>query len=251
MNINSDINILGSLLDLNLITYFYEHKDTFNKEKEISSFTVIKTNRSVKRFKKAITSTLLSFKNENIKSLFKSLITEEGLSENTLLFLFWNTSLNNDLFRYLNDNVYFPAFYSGRISINNDEAVACLNELKNSEEAIKKWSFSTMTTTGSKYLTLLKKFGLMEGTQIKNIKHPFMSDKLFILFVYWLVAESNNNNLINNPLLKYGFTESQIFLDRIRKRQFVSYFNIFYTGDNLKIEPLIECENIYENIKRN
>ena len=251
MNINSDINVLGSLSDWNLIVYYFNKKYNLNANQKVSSITSIKTDKSIKRFEKAINSTLLSFKSKNIELLFKALMQKEGLSKDTLLFLFWNAAINNDLLHYLNDNVFFPAFYSGRIAIKYDEVVACLNELKNSEPELKKWADSTLLITASKYLTLLKKFGLLEGGKTKTILHLFLNDKLFVIFVYILIAISEKSNLLISPWLKYGFSEHQFFIERIKKKQFTSYFNIFYTGDNLKIETLIEYKNIYEIITRN
>ena len=61
MNINSDINILGSLFDFNLVLHFLENKSSKNKIVSPNyTFTSIKTDKSVKRFEKAITETLLN-----------------------------------------------------------------------------------------------------------------------------------------------------------------------------------------------
>jgi len=52
--------------------------------------------------------------------------------------LFWNASANNELFNYLNEKVFFPAFYSGRVVHKNDEVVACIKDLKLTEDDLKK-----------------------------------------------------------------------------------------------------------------
>jgi len=63
MNINSDINVLGSLPDWNLIYIFLsEDMATVKVNGGIHSYTAIKTDKSVKRFEKAIKSTLISCK---------------------------------------------------------------------------------------------------------------------------------------------------------------------------------------------
>jgi len=250
MKINTDINILGGLPDWKLVEYFYNNK-AIKKELNINSITSIKTNKSVNRFMNAIHNTLLYFQTPNVEVLFRTLIEKEGISKPTLFFLFWNASVNNDLFRYLNENVYFPAFFSGRYSINYDEVVACLMDLKKEEQELEKWSGGTIKKTASKYLTLLKKFGLLEGTQTKKILHPFLDDKLLILFIFWLISISDKSNLLKSLWLKYSFTEPQTFIERITKKQFTKYIDIIYTGDNLKIEPLIEYGELYENITGN
>lgn len=251
MKINSDINVLGSLPDWNLIQVFLSEDMISIKEKGgIHTYTAIKTDKSVMRFEKAIKATFLSFKNSNSESIFLSVIKANAISNEVLFLLFWNASVNNELLNYLNSKLFFPAFYSGRVSIKNDEVVACIKDLKQSEDDLKKWSEITITTTASKYLTLLKKFGLMEGSVNKSIVHPHLNDAMFILNVYWLVAISEKPNLVSSNWLPYSFSEKQAFLDRLLQKKFSKYFNVVYTGDKLSVEPLIPYESIYEYISQ-
>ena len=236
MIVNSDINILGSLPDWGLIhTFLTEDLKSIEEKGGIHTFTSIKTNKSIRRFEKAIKSTVLNFKNDRIHSILKQAILQSEITSDTLLLLFWNASANNSLLFYLNETVYFPALYSGRVSIQKDEITACIQELKQTEDALKKWSMSTITTTASKYLTLLKKFGLMKGTVHKKINHPYLSDAYFVQFAYFLVAISDKPNLAGSKWLQYAFSEKQNFLDRLFQKKFSKYFNVNYTGDTLNI----------------
>ncbi len=250
MKINSDINVLGSLPDWNLISYFYK-KEKYDNSEDVKLITSIKTEKSVKRFQKAISVTFLSFKSKKIELLFNAILNKEDIGKDLLIFLFWNASRNNDLLNYINTNVFFTAFYSGIITIKSDEVVACLNELKNIETDLKKWSESTIKTSASKYLTLLKKFGLLEGSKTKNILYSFLNKKMFVIFAYWLVEVSEKSNLINSPWLPYSFMEKNIFIDRLKEKQFTDYFNIYFTGDNLQIEPKLNYQEIYDAVTRN
>ncbi|HCV16197.1 MAG TPA: hypothetical protein DF637_07680 [Rikenellaceae bacterium] len=248
MIINTDINILGGLPDWKLIYVFLnEDLKTIRAAGGTRSVTTIKTDRSVMRFEKAITNTLLKFINENIESLFRSIIMAEEISADSLLFIFWNASSNNELLHYMNEKVFFPALYSGRVSVKRDEASACIRELKQTESDLKKWSEVTVNTTASKYLTLLKKFGLMEGSLNKTINHLNVNDKMFVLFIYWLVSVSEVSNILNSPWIQYGFCEKQIFIQRIMQKKFSKFFNILYTGDKLSVEPLISYKDIYSH----
>ena len=184
----------------------------------------------------------------NLEIIIRQAIKSNVTSADTLLLLFWNASANNELLFHLNKKVFFPAFYSGRVSIKNDEVVACIKDLKQSEDDLKKWSEITITTTASKYLTLLKKFGLMEGSLNKSVVQPHMTDQMFVLFAYWVTSISDKKNLIDNPWLSYCFSEKQTFLDRLLQKKFSKYYNVVYTGDKLSIEPLIPYESIYEYI---
>lgn len=249
MNINSDINILGSLFDFNLVLHFLENKLSNTKIKAPGyTFTTIKTDKSVKRFEKAISETLLTF-NQTNKYLIINALKEEKISSDTLLLLFWNASYNNELLHYLNSNIYFLAFFSGRVSIKQDEVTSCLKDLKERELELKKWSDLTIGTTASKYLTLLKKFQLMQGSLNKTIIHPYLSDKMFILFIYWLKSIESNPNLLESEWINYSFLEKSFFVERVMQKKFTKYFQINFTGDKLKIETEIPYSTIYDVIK--
>jgi hypothetical protein len=249
MNINSDINVLGSLPDWNLIIVFL--KDSISSLRNfggVHAYTSIKTDKSVKRFEKAISATLIKFCDSKVENLVRDVIESEGISNESLLLIFWNASFNNELLNYLNTQTYFPAFYSGRISVKQDEVAACLKDLKEREVELKKWSDLTLQTTASKYLTLLKKFHLMEGSLNKTILHPYLNDRMFILFVYWIKAVETKSNLLDSEWLKYSFCEKSVFLERLMQKRFAEYFQLNYTGDNLKIETTMPYEKIYHAI---
>ena len=215
----------------------------------INSFTAIKTDKSVKRFEAAISSTLIKFCNPEIESLLRNILIGENVSHDALLLIFWNASYNNELLNYLNSQIYFVSFYSGRITVKQDEVVACLKDLKEREIDLKKWADSTLQTTASKYLTLLKKFRLMDGSLNKIIVHPYLNDKMFIHFVYWITAIETKSNLLDSEWLKYSFCERPVFIERLMQKKFSKYFHLLYTGDKLKIETLVPHSTIYHVIK--
>jgi hypothetical protein len=251
MTLNSDINILGGLPDFNLIKLFVgESVKSMDHGGGHHTYTAIKTEKAVQRFERAIRRTLLKFQNIDLERLFKSIITSESTSGNSHLFLFWSASTNNDLLSYLNENVYFPAFYSGRISIRQTEVDACLKELRVSEPVLKKWSDSTIGTSASKYLTLLKKFGLMDGSLTKTIVHPYLTDQMLMVFIYWLMAVETKANILESSWLKYGFLERQVFIERIMQKKFIKFIEVNFSGDKLKIEPTIPYNEIYDILTR-
>jgi hypothetical protein len=251
LKINTDINIIGGLPDFGLIIFLFDEKYGITEpSKNLHSYSTIKTTKSVNRFRKAISNCFLEFKNLEIEQLFKSFIQEEKLSNDCLTVLFWNLSFNNDLIQYLNDNVYFISLLSGRAMMKTEDVLACLKELSETDEDLKKWGKSTIETTASKYLTLLKKFNLLEGSIKKSIKHPYLSDKMFVLFVYWLVSVEDKSNILNSTWLNYSFMEKKTFVDRLLQKKFSKFYNVTYTGDNLKVEPIITYDNIYDVIAK-
>jgi len=248
MNINSDINILGSLSELNLIAVILDDKIKLRGNNEEQLTSNIKTNKSYKRFVSAIQNTLLKFTDQNMEDLVQRVFINEGLSPNCLLLLFWNASVNNELLDYLNQNVFFPALYSGRISLKGEEVVACLKDLKQKEPAMQKWSDSTIATTASKYLTFLKKFSLMEGRTKKIITTPNMGDKRIVLFVYFLLSIETKSNLLESKWLQYCFHEKAIFIQQIMQKKLMKYYDLQYSANNLKMKPSFSYKELYDEL---
>lgn len=247
MNINSDINILGGLPDFNLIRVFL-NEDYRSDTSGYGSFTTIKTSKSIRRFEKAVKNTFFLPGNQLLEQLTRS-VTGSGISNDTLVYLFWVASFNNDLVRYLNSQVYFTAFYSGRVAINKEEVVACLKDLRTKQPELRKWSDSTLDLTASKYLTLLKKFNLMAGSLKKTIVHPYLNDKMFVLFLYWIVAIEKKPNILESEWLKYCFSEQTAFVERVLQKKFLKYYQLTFTGDKLKIETTYPYDQINDVIK--
>jgi len=248
MIINTDINILGGLSDLNLIEVLLK-ENTEATSDESSAYTNIKTTRALKRYERAINNTLIAFRNSKVEVLVRKVIDEEGITSDSLLLLFWNASTNNELLDYLNQKVYFPALYSGRVTIKKDEVIACLNELRQSEESLQKWSDSTTDTVSRKYLALLRRFNLMAGVRKQTIIHKNISDKVLILFIYWLLAVESKANVLESSWLPYCFQEKEILLQLIMQKKFMKYYNVNYSGDKLKIEPLFSYEEVYDELR--
>lgn len=250
MVINTHINILGGLPDFNLVTHFiFRNERGITRIEDHHNYTAIKTDKSVRRFGKAITATFLKFGNNDLESLLRSVLKSEEVSNDSLLLLFWQASSNNDLFHYLNTHVFFPSFYSGRISIGQEEVLACVKDLKATEPELVSWSDATLSITSSKYLTLLKKFNLMVGNLKKTIIHPYLSDKMFVLFVYWLNAVETRPNLFESEWLKYSFFERNTFIERALQKKYAKYFNVVFTGENLRIETTFPYQSIYDACK--
>lgn len=249
MKINTDINILGSIEDLHLIEFFLIVKQK-SDIKVPTPLTSIKTEKSFDRYKKAIQSVMLHFPNKKIETLLKTVIQNESISPNSLLLLFWNTSHNNDLFHYLNQHVYFPALYSGRSSLKNDEIDACLMELKATSPEIQSWSKETIHIIASKYLTLLKKFQLVEGKTKKELLHYYLTDMQFLLFLYWVKAIDHKSNILSNHWLPYSLMEKEAFLERILQKKYRKWLDFSFTGEKLSFEMNKSFEEAYHELNQ-
>lgn len=246
--INSDINILGGLPTWGLVEEAVKTKWEEHAGGTSLSRTHIKTARSIDRFQSAINKSLLSFESSNLEHLYQGCLQAEGVTNETLLLLFWNGSYNNYLLRLINQNVLFPALFSGRATIGLDDVLSYLQELRNTNESLKSWGKSTIETTASKYLTLLTKFGLLSGHRKRTIEHPFYSDSLFVTFLYWLSEVETNTNIFESEWLQYCFSEKQPFIDRLLQPKFSKYVHIAYSPINLKIKPLLKYSDLYHEL---
>ena len=137
MDINSDINILGGVPDYDLIRVYIagEAKDKSSDEIQ-REYTTIKTEKAFRRFQRAIDKSMNSFKTAEMKDMIQTFCNMESLDETMLLMFFWNMSVNNEMFAYLNEQVYFPILVSGRTIVTAEEVLACLKELKQKEETL-------------------------------------------------------------------------------------------------------------------
>lgn len=250
MIINSDINIIGGLPDFDLIIHFLNEVGNNLESIDHQKFTWIKTTKAVKEYKRVIKKSLISFANKDVEILVKNILKAEAISPGTLLMLFLNFSYNNELLHYLNMKVYFPAMYNGRLTLKADEVAACMQELKQTEPELQKWSVKTIKLVASKYLTVLKKFGLMEGSAYKTITPVNINDKILMHFVYWLTAIEPKSNKLKSEWLPYAFSETQLLVDRLLQKKFNQYISLAYTGDNLKIETLIPYKNLYHALNQ-
>jgi hypothetical protein len=242
LNINTDINVLGSLKDFSIITLLLTQPEV------VQSHTLIKTIGSYQRYINTINRTLLKFQNSNVETLVRGMLLKEDPSFDSLLTLFWNASANNELLDYLNQKVYFPALYSGRMALKKDEIFACLQELKQSEFSLQDWSDYTIDKIACKYLTVLKKFNLMQGSQNKTILHHHINDKLLMHFVFWLLTVGTKSNILESQWLSYSLMEKEVFVQRILQKKFIKFIHINFTGDKLFIEPVISYKALYDGL---
>ena len=248
-NINSDINILVGLSDFRLAGFLLQ-KNSHTEEEEQANAIVsgIKTQKSLKRFEKAIRSTLIHFANPLVAALVQSVLLGDRNEQEISRVLFWNASFNNELLDYLNRNLYFPALYGGRAAIKSDESLACLQDLKHTEPALQNWSDDTIRTTARKYLSLLKKFDLMQGGVKKTLSNPSINDHLLILFVYWLAAIEPQVNMLASRWLIYSFMEKELFVQLVMQKKFMKFWNVTYSGDLLRLEPTLKYEELYDEL---
>ena len=244
IKIDSTINILGGMPDLQLINYFLLEHDS---KQEHFQFTDIRSQKSVQRFKKAIKDGFITG-NSKIDELTRTYLFNKNINENRYL-LFLILSVNNSLFNSLNENVFFPVYYSGRKLIKKEEVLVCLKDLTKRNQDLAKWGDYTLELTASKYLTLLKKFGLMEGVAKKEIVYQNLNLEEFTLFIYCIAEFDKSPNKLKSEWLPYSFLEKEFLLKMVLDKKRMKFIDLTYASENLKYKTLIEYSQLYDTFK--
>lgn len=230
---SSDCNVIGSIPDYGVLLDYICEK---YKAKEESGF-VFRTQKTVERFNKAIDSGILKFESKLHEKLFIEAISgEDFTSSEKMIILFWQMIYANKLFEKLTRNVFMPAMYQGRVSIDAQEGLSYLRQLQQEEPESLPWAESTLSTSASKYLSILKKLGLADGAINKIILHPTVSDNLFVYFVRWALTVEPKNRTLENPYFYFGFYDKDSLISRLKKIELIPYWNINQLGYDIIIE---------------
>lgn len=232
---NTDINILGSIPDYNLITESLIAE--FKKQDSNLGNFVFRTANTMPRFQAAIKNNFFQFAGIEHKSLFIKAITDETLSSDSkLLVLFWQLLYSNDLFNQITKEVFFRFFYSGRVTIAREDVLIYIKYLKEDSSSLQEWSIKTTEVVASKYLTVLKKFSLVDGKVKKEINHPYLEDALFVYFIRLIMLLHPGKKILQNPYIQTGFMDISMILNRLKKIENLTYWDITQIGNDINLE---------------
>ena len=248
---NTDINIIGSIPDYNLIfkSFNLHSNNDFTKIRECildkNEFN-IRTEKSRKLFVRVLETSVLIFKNSFHEDLLKSIYNKEGIIRTKEVFLFLQFATNNALFFNISKNVFLKLFFNNRYILPRDDIIAYMKELfKELNYDYLTWSDATIKIVASKYLTFLKKIDFVEGKVKKQIKHFQFDNLTFVLFIYFLKAlYPDIPNMLNNPMIEFCFHSKEIFYERVKNLAMKEYYNMSFTGNVLEIEILHKYKDI-------
>ena len=256
MKYNTDINILGSIPDYQLLyvalPILVEDEAKLREVLIYNNEFNFRTERSRQRFLTVLKSALISDNdiiNELASNMFETLKNDEP--SQALLF-FWLFSINNKLFYELNRDVYFKFYFQGRMEFPKEDVIAYLKDLISRTPELKgKWSESTIDTIAYKYLSVLKKLHLLKGSRKKTFELVSVSDKLFAVFLHlYSYAEKKKFNFLEDEFASFSFISEDSLVERIKKVAKKDWINMSMAGNNLKIEPAFEPNEITDGIFR-
>lgn len=243
-NYNSDVNIIGGIPDYQLIVKaikLYSSSsdmiyDAIIKRNEFD----FKTENARKRFLAAVTSTFLNFQNKEHEELITNLFAHSMSLETQQLILFWQFSLSNRLFFEISRDVFIKNYFSGRVSFAKEDIIAYIKDLGSTTPEMKdKFTDITINTIASKYLTVLKKLGLIDGKQKKTFKHIQVSNEALVIFIHLLKAiDPSGSNILTSKYISLSIISSESFAERVKQLAKKDFFNMSFNGVALKIEPI-------------
>lgn len=231
---DSGVNIMGSIPDYNVMLDYIS--DTYGFTEGSTGTFEFRTEKSLQRFISAIESCILKFKSDiHKKMFFDALANKEFSVQERLVILFWQLTYSNLLFSRITTDVFMKAVYAGRVTITAEEVTSFLRHIKETEKGELDWSEDTIKISGSKYLTIMKKLGLADGSIKKTILHPVITNNLFVYYIRFIQAITDDKTL-HNPYMVFSFSEEQNMITRLKKIENIQYWDVTQIGNELTID---------------
>lgn len=256
MNYNSDINIIGSIPDYHLI--YKALPLLIAKDDQLIKLLVkdnefnLRTEKSRKRFLSVLNSAFINENSVINEFVGKIIGSKEVDDKSKALFLFWVFSINNKLFKELNNKLFLKYYYQGRAEFPAKDVEAYLKDLINRTEELQgRWSENTISTIASKYLTVLKKLNLLEGTQKKSFCFIRISDELIVCLInIYSLMNLQGANFLDHEFSQWMFISKDSILERLKKIGKKDWIKMNYTGCTLRVESVFNNNNIIDGIFR-
>ena len=252
---NSDINIIGSIPDFSLLevalTQFAKGKGCLDLKELLVTNNAFdfRTESTRKRFLAAVERSILVFASEQHRQLMAALFNAPGLETLKRWAIFLQLLAGNDLFRILTKEVYLKVYFSGRTTIAGDEVFAYLKDRQCHSLPLKKFSDSTLEKIASKYLTILKKLGMVEGTVKKRLLNIRLSEAELLFFVYVILSvDDSTTDILKSPYREFLFLEREELIRSLKNISFMPFINIASTGEALTVQLKLSPQELVDAI---
>jgi hypothetical protein len=161
--------------------------------------------------------------------------------------------MNNRLFNILSKNFYLKYYFNGKLSITSQDVFYFLQELKEQDENFKNqnWTKKTTEPVASKYLTILRKLGFVEGVQKKQLLHIQISDQEFALFLHLLIAiYGEGTNYLNNEFNTFSFVSKESFNERVKRVAQKGLIGMEFSGTKLSLQSKFKLNELADGLFR-
>ena len=196
----------------------------------------IRTEKTRAKISWAINKTLLQFYNEDHLALVADFFSRGAEHDDLRFVFFWHFVLTNRLFREISVKVFARVYYSGRVSISQNDIIPFIKEIKD-EAGAPIWSDNTIYRIATKYLSFMTKLNFVTSGRVKSFKHIRPSSEAQVLFLYFARTFSpNTSNILKNDLLPISFIPLEDVQDRLKKLSLKDYFHMNFNGVTLNID---------------
>lgn len=238
---NSDLNFVGSIPNYDLLFLALSKINQKDRIKEIQEILVernlfdFRTEEARGRFFRMIKSTIFNSYSGDQSDLLASIFDENCTYQNKNIVLFWQLCLSNRLFRDISVNVYLKNYYAGRSHLSARDVEDYIMHLKETDPTIGEWSLKTIVPVASKYLTILKKLNLLEGTTKKQILPVAIDNSTMVIFVYLIKSINPDNiNFFDSEFFQFSFMSKETFLSFAKKIGNMTFWDMTFDGTTLK-----------------
>lgn len=235
-----------------LRSYFNDEDDLKKRFIEDNIFG-IRTEEGRGRFYRGIKSSILTFHCDNHKDIYSSFFKSLDASLPYNLLVFWQLSLNNRLFQNITKELYLKYYFQGKTTVVGQDVFYYLQDLKQRDKDFEdqNWTKKTTEPVASKYLTVLRKLGFLEGVQKKQLLHVQVSDQELAVFAYLLIAIfGEGTNFLNHEFITFSFVSNDSFPERIKRLAKKGLIGMTYNGTKLTIHPTLEYKELADGIFR-
>lgn len=255
MKYNTDINIIGSIPDYNLI--YRALPLLISNPKEIEGFLVknneydFRTEKSRKRFLAVLKSAFINHEKSELNLLVGRLIDKFSSDQQSqALLIFWVFNIQNALFFELNQSLFLNYYYQGRSDLPKDDVIAYIKDLISRTPELKgKWSEITIDTIASKYLTILKKLDLVDGILKKKFKYIHLSDEMLAIFVHIIdIVKISTSNFIENDYTQLAFVDQKSLIEKLKKVAKKDWIQMQVTGTSVAVKGKFNPNTIIDGI---
>ncbi len=163
--------------------------------------------------------------------------------------IFLQLLAGNNLFRLLTKEVYLKVYFSGRTTIAGDEVFAWLKDRQGHSPQLNNFSDSTLRMIGSKYLTILKKLGMVDGTVKKRLLTIRLSDNELLFFLYVIFSvDDSTTDILKSPYREFLFLEREELIRALKNISFMPFLAIASTGEALTVQLKLSPQELVDAI---
>ncbi len=205
------------------------------------------TRASRGRHFRSIRPLLLNTWNPSHEDLLTSVARADFRQEFMKRVLYLQVCLNSRLFREITLNVFREKLTQGILKLTKQ---AINDFIREEVPAAEEWTATTVDRLGSRYLTLMKMFGFVEGKDRERISVFSPSNTLLVYTIYLDQAIRDRNRLdFSGGVVQFLFVRNQEkMIERLKEQALDGYFDLQSAGSDIRISSLLEAEDLVDRL---